>query len=44
MLLLPMRGLGPGAVALGMLTPLVIILACGLGGIAASGLLRAQGR
>jgi len=44
LLLLPMRGYGPGAVALGMLTPLVIILACAIGGIAASGLLRAQGK
>ncbi len=44
LLLLPMRGYGPGAVALGMLTPLVIVLACAIGGIAASGLLRAQGK
>ncbi|WP_193163461.1 hypothetical protein [Microbulbifer hainanensis] len=44
LLLLPMRGYGPGALALGALTPLVIILACAIGGIAASGLLRAQGK
>ncbi|WP_323846098.1 hypothetical protein [Microbulbifer magnicolonia] len=44
LLLLPMRGYGPGAVGLGMMTPLVIVLACAMGGIAASGLLRAQGR
>ncbi|WP_244506216.1 hypothetical protein [Microbulbifer marinus] len=44
LLLLPMRGYGPGALSLGALTPLVIILACAIGGIAASGLLRAQGK
>ncbi|MCW8128540.1 hypothetical protein [Microbulbifer halophilus] len=43
-LLLPMRGYGPAALALGMLTPLVIVLACAAGGIAGSGLLRAQGK
>ncbi|MFC4875116.1 hypothetical protein ACFO9J_00005, partial [Microbulbifer halophilus] len=32
------------ALALGMLTPLVIVLACAAGGIAGSGLLRAQGK
>ncbi|WP_226663951.1 hypothetical protein [Microbulbifer aggregans] len=44
LILLPMRGLGIGALALGTLTPLVIILACAAGGIAGSGLLRAQGK
>ncbi|MGL6159736.1 hypothetical protein [Microbulbifer sp.] len=44
LLLLPMRGYGIGALRLGMLTPLVIVLACAIGGIAASGLLRAQGK
>ncbi|AQQ66236.1 hypothetical protein [Microbulbifer agarilyticus] len=44
LVLLPMRGLGVGALALGTLTPLVIILACAAGGIAGSGWLRAQGK
>ena len=44
LLLLPMRGYGLGALGLGALTPLVIILACAAGGIAASGLMRAQGK
>lgn len=44
LLLLPMRGYGIAALKLGALTPLVIVLACAAGGIAASGLLRAQGR
>jgi hypothetical protein len=44
LLLLPMRGYGIGALKLGLFTPLVIALACAAGGIAASGLLRAQGK
>ncbi|MEW5249423.1 hypothetical protein [Microbulbifer discodermiae] len=44
LLLLPMRGYGIAALGLGALTPLVIVLACAAGGIAASGLLRAQGK
>ena len=44
LVLLPMRGYGVGALALGTLTPLVIILACAAGGIAGSGWLRAQGK
>ncbi|MCX2801669.1 hypothetical protein OQJ68_07715 [Microbulbifer thermotolerans] len=43
-LLLPMRGYGLGALSLGLMAPLVIILACAIGGIAASGLLRAEAR
>ncbi|GAA5524598.1 hypothetical protein Maes01_01155 [Microbulbifer aestuariivivens] len=44
LVLLPMRGYGPGALALGTLTPLVVWLACAAGGVFASALLRAQGR
>lgn len=44
LILLPMRGFGVGALGLGTLTPLVILLACAAGGIAGSGLLRAQGK
>lgn len=42
--LLPQRGYDYGAFMLGHLTPVVIILACAIGGIAASGLLRIQGK
>lgn len=44
LLLLPMRGYGLFALNLGALAPLVVVLACAAGGIAASGLLRAQGK
>ncbi|WP_346838307.1 hypothetical protein [Microbulbifer sp. SAOS-129_SWC] len=44
LLILPMHGYGIGALLLGTLTPLVIVLACAAGGIAGSGLLRAQGK
>ena len=44
LILLPMRGYGVGALGLGTLTPMVIILACAAGGIAGSGWLRAQGK
>lgn len=43
LLVLPPR-YGFAALNLGALTPLVIVLACAIGGIAASGLLRAQGK
>ncbi|MCO1333060.1 hypothetical protein MO867_01785 [Microbulbifer sp. OS29] len=42
--LLPQRGYDYGALILGQMTPLVIILACAIGGIAASALLRLQGK
>jgi hypothetical protein len=44
LVLLPMYGFGLGALALGTFTPLVIILACALGGVVGSGYLRAQGK
>ncbi|USD21590.1 hypothetical protein ACJJIX_07875 [Microbulbifer sp. VAAC004] len=42
--LLPQRGYDYGAFVLGTMTPLVIVLACAIGGIAASALLRLQGK
>ncbi|MFS1523710.1 hypothetical protein ACL7TT_06270 [Microbulbifer sp. 2304DJ12-6] len=42
--LLPQRGYDYGAFMLGYMTPVVIMLACALGGIAASALLRLQGK
>ncbi|WP_444895575.1 hypothetical protein [Microbulbifer sp. SSSA005] len=42
--LLPQRGYDYGALVLGQMTPLVIVLACAIGGIGASALLRLQGK
>ncbi|WP_237068114.1 hypothetical protein [Microbulbifer guangxiensis] len=44
LVVLPMRGYGPGGLGLGTLTPLVVWMACAAGGVIASGLLRAQGK
>ncbi|WP_308364577.1 MULTISPECIES: hypothetical protein [unclassified Microbulbifer] len=44
LLLMPMQGNGLFALYRGALAPLVVVLACAAGGIAASGLLRAQGK